>query len=246
MGPDLARLLGVRRRKSTTPDDDRQALIAEIEAEFAETEHLTGRHALEPRLRAALLKVRREAFVPPGAASLAYINAPLPIGSGQTISQPYIVAIMTELLDLAPSDIVLEIGTGSGYQAAILAELASKVYSVEVVPELARKARVALDQEGYRGVEIREGDGAAGWPEHAPYDAIIVTAAAPSVPPALLDQLKPGGRMVIPVGGRFDTQSLMLITKNAGGEIARRQIIAVAFVPLVEGRARDVAKSGES
>jgi protein-L-isoaspartate(D-aspartate) O-methyltransferase len=239
-------LRGVRGHKAANPADDRRALIAEIETDFAATAHLTGRRAPSARLRAALGKVRRDAFVPSGAANLAYVNAPLPIGSGQTISQPYIVAIMTELLDLKRGDRVLEIGTGSGYQAAILAELAEKVYSVEVVPALARKARAALDQEGYCGIETREGDGAEGWAEHAPYDAIIVTAAAPSVPPALLDQLKRGGRMVIPVGGRFETQSLLLITKSAGGEIARRQIIAVAFVPLVEGRARDVVKSGES
>ncbi len=197
--------------------DGKQALIAEIETDTAETARLTGRKTLSPRVLAAMKKVRREAFVPETEAALAYVNAPLPIGSGQTISQPFIVAIMTELLDIAPEQTVLEIGTGSGYQAAILAELARQVWSVEVVPELAEGARAALAKEGYRNVEVRCSDGALGWPEHAPFDAIIVTAAAASIPPALLAQLKPGGRMIVPVGAAFETQSLTSDRKERGG-----------------------------
>lgn len=214
---------------------DKEALIADIVRETAETAALTGRETLRPAVLAALAKVRREAFVPKEEAKYAYINAPLPIGSGQTISQPYIVAIMTELLDLERENSVLEIGTGSGYQAAILAELARQVYSIEVVAELAEGARRALAAEGYRNIEIRCGDGALGWPEFAPYDAIIVTAAAAKVPPALLDQLRPGGRMVIPIGEAYATQMLVRITKDAQGKIDRRDIMAVAFVPLVAG-----------
>jgi protein-L-isoaspartate(D-aspartate) O-methyltransferase len=157
----------------------------------------------------------------------------LPIGGGQTISQPFIVAIMTELLDLKEADIVLEIGTGSGYQAAILAELARQVYSVEVIPELAENARRALAAESCRNVEISCGDGALGWPAHAPYDAIIVTAAAAHIPPALVEQLRPGGRMVIPVGKPHGRQELVLVEKDKTGKIARRDIMGVAFVPLV-------------
>jgi protein-L-isoaspartate(D-aspartate) O-methyltransferase len=211
----------------------KQALIAEIVRETAETAAMTGRDALSPRLLGALSKVRREAFVPEIEAPLAYVNAPLPIGSGQTISQPFIVAIMTELLDLQPDDVVLEIGTGSGYQAAILAELARKVYSVEVISELAEIGRRALAAGGYRNVEIRCGDGALGWTEHAPYDAIIVTAAAAQIPEALLTQLRPGGRMVIPVGKPHERQRLIMIQKDAAGDLSRRDIMGVAFVPLV-------------
>jgi protein-L-isoaspartate(D-aspartate) O-methyltransferase len=216
---------------------EREALIAEIEGETAETAHLTGRAKLSPRIVAALRQVPREAFVLEADIAEAYDNAPLPIGHGQTISQPFIVAIMTELLDIEPDQSVLEIGTGSGYQAAILAALARKVWSVEVVPALAERARAALAKAGCANVDIRCGDGALGWPEHAPYDAIIVTAAAPSIPPALIAQLKPGGRLIAPVGCAFEKQSLTLIEKRASGAIAQREIMPVAFVPLVEERA---------
>ena len=220
--------------------DDKQALLTELAAEVAETAAMTERKVLSPRLLAALAKVRREAFVPPSESALAYINAPLPIGSGQTISQPFIVAIMTELLDLDSNDVVLEIGTGSGYQAAILAELARQVYSIEVIPALASGARQALAAEGCRNVDVRCGDGALGWPEHAPYDAIIVTAAAAEIPPALVGQLAPGGRMIVPVGESFDRQQLVLIEKDHAGHMRRHNILDVAFVPLVTegGRAR--------
>jgi protein-L-isoaspartate(D-aspartate) O-methyltransferase len=216
---------------------DREALIAEIEAETAETAHLTGRAKLSPRVLAALRQVPREAFVLEADIAEAYDNAPLPIGHGQTISQPFVVAIMTELLDIAADQSVLEIGTGSGYQAAILAALARKVWSVEFVPALAEKARAALAKAGCANVEIRCGDGGLGWPEHAPYDAIIVTAAAPSIPPALIAQLKPGGRLIAPVGCAFEAQILTLIEKHASGAIAQREIMPVAFVPLVDERA---------
>jgi protein-L-isoaspartate(D-aspartate) O-methyltransferase len=212
--------------------DSHQEMIAEIEAETAETAALTGRTRLSPRLRAALAKVRRDAFVPGVEAPYAYVNRPLPIGHGQTISQPFIVAIMTELLDLEPDDVVLEIGTGSGYQAAILAELARRVYTIEVIPELAAAARAALQREGYSTIELRCGDGALGWPEHAPFDAIIVTAAAPEIPAALFAQLKPGGRMIAPVGPHAFEQRLVLIVKDRDGRVAARDVMAVAFVPL--------------
>lgn len=213
--------------------NEKQALIAELGAEVAQTAAMTGRKVLNPRLLAALGTVRREAFVPPGESALAYVNAPLPIGSGQTISQPFIVAIMTELLDLDPNDVVLEIGTGSGYQAAILAELVREVYTVEVIPELANSARQALAAEGYGNIEVRCGDGALGWPEHAPYDAIIVTAAAAEIPSKLVKQLAPGGRMIIPVGAGVDNQLLILIEKDIAGHVKHRDIMDVAFVPLV-------------
>jgi protein-L-isoaspartate(D-aspartate) O-methyltransferase len=216
---------------------DREALIAEIEGETAETARLTGRAKLSPRVLAALRQVPREAFVPEANIAEAYANAPLPIGHGQTISQPFIVAIMTELLDIEANHSVLEIGTGSGYQTAILAMLARKVWSVEIVPALAERARAALAKAGCANVEMRCGDGALGWPEHAPYDAIIVTAAAPSIPPALIAQLAPSGRLIAPVGCAFETQSLTLVEKRASGAIAQREIMPVAFVPLVSERA---------
>ncbi|HYM03400.1 MAG TPA: protein-L-isoaspartate(D-aspartate) O-methyltransferase [Stellaceae bacterium] len=215
--------------------DARRALIAAIEKETAGSVSLTGRSHLSPRLLAALAQVNRDAFVSADESAYAYENIPLPIGYGQTISQPFVVAIMTELLDLAPEDTVLEIGTGSGYQAAVLAALVKQVYSVERIRELADGARQALAREGYRNVEVRCGDGAQGWPEHAPYDAIIVTAAARTIPPALVEQLRPGGRMVIPVGKNPFEQSLTVLHKKADGEISRRDVLQVAFVPLVAG-----------
>jgi protein-L-isoaspartate(D-aspartate) O-methyltransferase len=217
--------------------DDHAALMAEIAAEMRGTARWTGRAQLSPRVAVALSKVRREAFVPPGMADAAYVNRPLPIGHGQTISQPYIVALMTELLDLQPDDSVLEVGTGSGYQTAVLAELAGTVFSIEVIPELARRAAAALASEGFDNVTLRAGDGGPGWPEHAPFDAVIVTAAAPDIPPALIEQLGPGGRMVIPVGPRYGDQELMLLSKAADGAVASRRVLPVAFVPLTGGSA---------
>jgi protein-L-isoaspartate(D-aspartate) O-methyltransferase len=215
--------------------DERAALLDEIAQEMRETAHLTGRTALSPRVADALAKVKREAFVAPGSEPAAYENRPLPIGHGQTISQPFVVALMTELLDLRPGERVLEVGTGSGYQAAVLGRVADQVYSIEVIPELAARAAVALSSQGYANVELRTGDGGLGWPEQAPFDAIIVTAAAPDVPGALLEQLRPGGRMVIPAGPRHGDQELLLITKDTVGGVIRRSVLPVAFVPLTGG-----------
>ncbi len=213
--------------------DPKQALIDEIVAETEETEPWTGRRVLSPRVLAAIGKVAREMFVPPAEADLAYVNAPLPIGHGQTISQPFIVAIMTELLDLAPGAKVLEVGTGSGYQAAVLAELGARVFSIEGIPALAEGARANLARAGYGQVGVRAGDGYLGWPEEAPFDAVIVTAAAHDVPPPLVEQLKPGGRMVIPVNVNAGGQVLLVLDKDADGAVKKRATLPVAFVPLV-------------
>ena len=184
----------------------------------------------DARTLAALRKVQRHLFVPPAQAALAYADHPLPIGDGQTISQPYIVAVMTEAIRLRGGENVLEIGTGSGYQAAVLAEMDAKVYTVEIVPSLARKARATLARLGYRTIEVREGNGWAGWAEKAPFDAIVVTAAAPTVPEALKGQLREGGRLVIPVGD--DVQELRLLTRR-GSSFEERRLLPVRFVPLV-------------
>jgi protein-L-isoaspartate(D-aspartate) O-methyltransferase len=176
--------------------------------------------------------VPRHRFVPPEEIGNAYENRPLPIGHGQTISQPYIVALMTDLIRPEEDDVVLEVGTGSGYQAAVLAELVNRVYSIEIVAPLARQAADRLAEQGCDNVTTRLGDGYYGWAEHGPFDAIVVTAAASHVPPPLIQQLKSGGRMVIPVGGRFMTQQLLLIEKTAEEELVTRQIATVRFVPL--------------
>jgi len=207
-------------------------MIAEIEAEVEYTRALTGRKALDSRVMAAMARVPREQFVPDDLRDAAYDNGPLPIGHGQTISQPYIVALMTDLLELEADDRVLEIGTGSGYQTALLSCLAKTVYTVELLPELGERAARRLAALDYANIEYRIGNGYQGWPEHAPYDAIIVTAAAPEIPPALIEQLKPGGRLVIPVGWQYMPQELMLIEKDAHGAIHSRGILGVAFVPL--------------
>ena len=212
--------------------DRQEERIAEIEAEARATAFYTGRSQLSPRVIAALRTVKRELFVPEGQRDSAYCNMPLGIGHGQTISQPFIVAIMTDLLDLTPTDTVLEIGTGSGYQAAILAEIVAEVCTIEVIPALADRAQRALTGAGYRNVAFRTGDGALGWPERAPFDAIMVTAAAPDVPAALVEQLRPGRRMIIPVGHRHGYQNLILIEKNAEGAVSRKSVLDVAFVPL--------------
>jgi protein-L-isoaspartate(D-aspartate) O-methyltransferase len=216
-------------------DEARTTLIEEIALGMRETARWTGRAALSPKVAAALAKVRREAFVAPGWECAAHENRPLPIGHAQTISQPFVVALMTELLDLQPDDIVLEVGTGSGYQAAVIAALAGKVCSIEVIPELAAGAAKALAAQGCGNVELRTGDGGRGWPERAPFDAIIVTAAAPNVPSALVEQLRPDGHMVIPIGQPHADQVLLLITKDAAGTVTQRSIIPVAFVPLTGG-----------
>lgn len=210
----------------------RERLVAEVDAMYAETQSETGLARMSSEVRTALGRVARERFVPAGERALAYRNQPLPIGGGQTISQPYIVALSTDLLQPRPEHVVLEVGTGSGYQAAMLAEVVKRVYSIELLEDLGRTAAARLGELGYRNVEVRIGDGYAGWPEKGPFDGVIVTAAAPRIPPALLAQLKPGGRMVIPVGGGW-VQQLKVVTKRADGGYDERDVIPVRFVPLV-------------
>lgn len=216
---------------------ERQNLVAKIAQEARETAAWTGRDTFSPRVMAAMAKVPRHLFVPRAELDCAYANRPLSIGYGQTISQPYIVAVMSDLLDLAPGDRVLEIGTGCGYQTAVLSELAGHVYSVEVVEALAAAAARRLHRLGYANVSLRHGDGYVGWREEAPFDAIIVTAAPERVPDALMGQLKPGGRMVIPVGVVDDTQVLLRCTKQEDGRVNREEKLPVAFVPMVAGGA---------
>lgn len=212
--------------------DARQRMVAEIVDDVVETAPRLGREKLNLRVLEVMARVKRHEFVPPGNRKRAYRNRPLPIGHGQTISQPYMVAIMTDLLDLTPGDRVLEVGTGSGYQAAILAELVKKVYSIEIIAPLGEEARKRLGRLGYDNVELRVGDGYYGWKQEAPFDAIIVTAAASHIPPPLIEQLKPGGRMLVPVGSRFMTQELLLVEKSASGDVTTRQLLPVIFVPL--------------
>jgi len=214
----------------------RARMVGEVEAMYAETQRETGVAAMSAEVKRALGRVERHRLVPAREASRAYRNHPLPIGSGQTISQPYIVALSTDLLQAKATDTVLEVGTGSGYQAAVLAEIVAKVYSIEVIPTLGNEARARLEELGYRNIEVRIGDGYAGWPEKAPFDGILVTAAAPRVPKALVDQLKPGGRMVIPVGGESDIQYLNVLTKRADGGVDEKRVLPVRFVPLVPGQ----------
>jgi protein-L-isoaspartate(D-aspartate) O-methyltransferase len=211
---------------------EREAMLRDIADEVAWTRQEIGKEALDAEVMAALSRVPRELFVPATERRFAFVNGPLPIGHGQTISQPYIVALMTDLLEPRSADRILEIGTGSGYQTAVLAELAREVYSVEIIAALANAARARLARLGYDNVSIRHGDGHQGWPEHAPYDGIIVTAAAPHIPPALLEQLKPGGRLVIPVGLPEQIQQLEVVTKNADGTLTHRDVLRVAFVPM--------------
>jgi protein-L-isoaspartate(D-aspartate) O-methyltransferase len=210
----------------------RQRMVAEIVDDVEETASQLGRNQLNPRVLDALRSVKRHEFVPPENRKRAYKNRPLPIGHGQTISQPYMVAIMTDLLNINPGDKVLEIGTGSGYQAAILAELVDKVYTIEIVAPLGNEAVKRLKRLNYDNVDVRIGDGYYGWKEQSPFDAIIVTAAGSHIPPPLIKQLKPGGRMVVPVGSRFMTQELLLVEKSAAGDVSTRQLLPVIFVPL--------------
>lgn len=212
--------------------DARLAMIDEIRATARLTSLSLDMQALDPRVLQAMATVPRHALVPEAQLDSAYENRPLPIGHGQTISQPYIVALMTDLLKPQPEDRVLEIGTGSGYQAAVLAELVGQVFSIEIVEPLGEQARRRLVELGYENIEVRIGDGYHGWEEHAPYDAIVVTAAASHVPPPLIRQLKPGGHMVIPVGSRFMVQQLVMVDKDQDGQVTTRQILPVRFVPL--------------
>jgi protein-L-isoaspartate(D-aspartate) O-methyltransferase len=210
----------------------RERLIREVEAEVRLTSSYHGSERLDPHVVAALRAVPRERFVPLILRSQAYENHPLPIGLGQTISQPYIVAIMSHLIGIKRGDRVYELGTGSGYQAAVLAEMGAEVYTVEIVPELAERAAALLAELGYAGVRVRAGDGSLGWPEAAPFDAIIVTAAGPEVPPSLVEQLALGGRLVMPLGEVAETQQLVVITKRADGTLHRQDVLPVRFVPI--------------
>jgi protein-L-isoaspartate(D-aspartate) O-methyltransferase len=213
-------------------DGARRAMLEEIAADAVTTSDYTGRAAFAPRVMASLAQVPRHEFVPADLQRLAYENRPLPIGYGQTISQPYIVALMTDLLDVRKDDVVLEIGTGSGYQAAVLSALVKHVYTIEIIPALAEQATARLKRLGYDNVSTRTGDGYYGWEEHAPYAGIVVTAAANHVPPPLIKQLKPGGRMIIPVGNPFSTQQLVVVNKSASGAITTHKVLPVRFVPV--------------
>ena len=211
----------------------REQMLREIEEEVEYTRQMIGRAKLDERVMRAMGEVPRHRFVPEGSRHQAYYNGPLPIGHGQTISQPYIVALMTDLLEPQSGDRMLEVGTGSGYQAAVLSRLVERVYSLEVIETLSQQAAKRLAELNYTNIECRVGDGNEGWPEHAPFDGIIVTAAAPMIPPALIEQLRPGARLVIPVGHPFYHQDLLLVEKDTAGEIIQRDILGVAFVPLV-------------
>jgi len=213
----------------------RQRMIGNIERTQREVARETGSRTLDREVLAVMGEVPRHLFVPRGQQDSAYENRPLPIGYGQTISQPYIVALMTDLLRVKPGDRVFELGTGSGYQAAILAKLAKEVFTVDIVAPLGKQAADRLALLGFANVQVKVADGYYGWPEHAPFDGIMVTAAASHVPPSLVRQLKPGGRMVIPVGTGFLTQHLLLIEKAKDGTLTTRQVLPVSFVPLTGG-----------
>ena len=207
-------------------------MLRDIEAELASTRRMIGRSTFDERVMQALREVPRAEFVPSSERHLAYRNGPLPIGEGQTISQPYIVALMSDLLASRPGDAVLEVGTGSGYQAAVLSRLVDKVYTIEIIEALHLRSRDILERLGYRNVVCRWGDGYHGWPSQAPFDGILVTAAAPEIPQPLVDQLKPGARLVIPIGPPYGYQQLLVVEKGASGEVREESVLGVAFVPL--------------
>ncbi len=213
----------------------RHLLVREIASEVRATHEMTGRPTLDARVMEVMARVPRHEFVPDQLRPLAYLNRPLPVGYGQTVSQPYIVALMTDLVAVDEGDTVLEIGTGVGYQAAILAELAKKVYSVEIIAELEAAAAKRLERLGYANVETRVGDGYYGWSAHAPFDAIVVTTAPTHLPPPLLKQLKPGGRMAVPVGSPFTIQYLLLVEKDLDGRITTHNVLPVIFSALAGG-----------
>lgn len=216
-------------------EKDMEHMLDDIRLEARATERYTGYRQFSEAVMKAMAAVPRHEFVPSELQLFAYANGPLSIGHGQTISQPYIVALMTELLAVGKDATVLEIGTGSGYQSAVLSHLVNKVYSMEVVEPLALLAKERLGKMGYRNIETRIGDGYLGWPEHAPYDGIIVTAAAPFIPESLIDQLKPTARLVIPVGKPFSGQDLLVVEKGPDGGVVQRSVLPVAFVPLTHG-----------
>ena len=209
-------------------------MLGDIGNEVALTSQLIGKSALDARVMSAMAQVPRDAFVPKALRHAAYVNGPLPIGHGQTISQPYIVALMTDLIAPAPAHRVLEIGTGSGYQTAVLSLLCQQVYSIDRVAALSSAATARLEALGYHNVATRVGNGYRGWPDQAPFDGIIVTAAARSIPSALIEQLKPGGRMAIPVGAPHGPQDLMLVAKDEAGQVDSHAVLSVAFVPMID------------
>lgn len=214
-------------------ENARQAMLAAVRATAADTQDYTGLARFDDRVMQAMAAVPRHEFVPPALREFAYLNRPLPIGEGQTISQPYIVALMTQLAGVEADDVVLEVGTGSGYQAAVLAQLVRYVYSVEIIEALGQRAKQTLARLGVDNVSVKIGDGYQGWAEHAPYDVIVVTAAPAAMPPRLLEQLKPGARLVAPVGPQHRAQSLRVLEKKAEGGVEVKDILPVAFVPMV-------------
>ena len=211
---------------------ERQAMIKKIELSVSQTRHYLDKSQFNEQVMEAMASVPRHEFVPADQLENAYENRPLPIGHGQTISQPYIVALMTDLIETRSDFKVLEVGTGSAYQAAVLAKLVDEVYSIEIISPLGEAAAKRLSRLGYDNVHTRIGDGYYGWPEEGPFDAIVVTAASSHVPPPLIKQLKQGGRMVIPVGSRFMTQQLLFVEKDSEGKVFTRQVMPVRFVPL--------------
>ncbi len=213
--------------------EQRRQLIAAIRANTDQVAAQIGKTALDERVLGAMAKVPRHEFVPVEVQPYAYLNMPVPIGFDKTISQPLMVAVMTDLLELKPDDVVLEIGTGLGYQAAVLAELAGRVYSVEIIDDLAQRAVRRLKRQGYTNIEVHVGNGYFGWPEHAPFNKVIVTAAPDLIPPPLINQLKAGGRMVIPVG-LPDAQQLVVAEKDLNGRVTTKEIMRVLF-SLLEG-----------
>ena len=223
-------------------EEQHQRMIEVIEEEVTYTRHAIGKDKLDDRVMDAMRKVPRHEFVPANSQLMAYHNGPLSIGHGQTISQPYIVALMTDLLEPQPNDVILEIGTGSGYQSAILSCLVKQVHTTETVGPLVEPARERLQRLGYDNVQVHECDGYYGLAEQSPYDGIIVTAAAPHVPEPLVEQLKPGGRLVIPVGHEFYAQELLVIHKHEDGQLSRRKVIDVVFVPLTGNGHNQVAE----
>lgn len=210
----------------------REAMLAEIQQTVSDTSGYIGKKSLDERVMSAIGEVPRHEFIPKYLWSSAYLNRPLPIGSEQTISQPYIVALMTDLAEIDSSSIVLEVGTGSGYQAAVLAKLVKHVYTIEIIEKLGKQAEQTLSRLGYHNVSVKIGDGYHGWIEHAPFDAILVTAAPEYVPAPLIKQLKPGGKLIIPVARQYSSQSLQVIEKDLSGAIHEHDVLPVRFVPL--------------
>jgi protein-L-isoaspartate(D-aspartate) O-methyltransferase len=215
---------------------DIQGMLSDIRAEASYACRMTGLDHLDDHVLAAMGRVPRQRFVNKSFRSHAFENSPLPIGKGQTISQPFIVALMTDLIAPKRSDTILEVGTGSGYQTAVLAELVEHLYTIEIIPKLAQRSRRCLEKEGYSNISFLEGDGYYGWPDAAPFDAIMVTAAVEKIPQPLVDQLAPGGRLVLPVGKRRYSQDLILVKKDANGSLSKTRLLPVSFVPLSGSR----------